>query len=160
MYTYQITMLYTLNIIVFIKYMSIKLGGLRNNFFLLRLWSSSSREAMLPAPPGGALACCSTWGRPPAPSCPLGSLRSQPQKDAQREELSLLWTVPFLMPEINLFCLSFTEQLFIECPPSARCLGCVRKLERQKQNKTVIEQNTIRKFEWDEFCAMGEKKEE
>ena len=41
MYAYQITMLYTLNIILFIKYMSIKSGGLRNDFFLLRLWSSS-----------------------------------------------------------------------------------------------------------------------
>lgn len=54
--------------------------------------------------------------------------------------------------------MSFAEQLFFECPPSARCLGCVRKLERQKQNKTVIERNTIRKFEWNEFCAMGKKK--
>lgn len=152
MYAYQITMLYTLNIILFIKYMSIKLGGLRNDFFLLRLWSSSfhpERSCFL-----------LHLGTPSGPFTPPGLIGGpNPKRKLREKSCQSCGPSPSWCQRSHLFCLFFAEQLFIECPLSARCLGCVRKLEREKQNKTVIEWNTIRKFEWNEFCAMGKKKE-
>ena len=151
-YTYQITMLYTLNIILFIKYMPIKLGGLRNNFFLLRLWSSSFH----PERPCFLL----HLGTPSSTFTPTRLIEvPTPKRTLREESCHCCGPSPSRCQRSHLFCLSFTEQLFTECPPSARCLGCVTKLERQKRNKTVIKRNTIRKFEWNEFCAMGKKKE-
>lgn len=146
-YTYQITMLYTLNIILFIKYMPIKLGGLRNNFFLLRLWFSSFR----PERPCFLLHLGT-------PSCPLGSLRSQPQKDAQREELSLLWTAPFLMPEITSVLLILHWTVVYRVPTLCQMLGMCQETgeTKAKQNGHQAKHNKEVWVEW--ILCRGEKK--
>ena len=150
MYAYQITMLYTLNIILFIKYMSIKLGGLRNDFFLLRLWSSSfhpERSCFL-----------LHLGTPSAPSRPPGSLGSQPQKEAQREELSVLWPVPFLMPEITSVLLVLRWAVVHRVSTLCQMLGmCQETGERKaKQNCHRVKHNKEVWVEW--ILCHGEKK--